>query len=353
MTAAGKLRRAQAERFKLLREDEPVQDRITETAHVKLPNGAAVILARFLPFNFQNTTGREADPAAGGSMYSIIADSNNWLHIVEVAGAGTGNVVLSQASGHMAAFTSLAVDPRQLPEYKIVTGSSDGEVRMHTLNAPPRKRQPARTQPISVPQPPLNHSDQWVPVLSLSANYSPATAPTVRGLSQRYNPVDYADNGTRPITALEFIQKGRSYNILVADDIGRISLHLRNGSISATAQTKGGVAVRCAVAFNNLCALCTDSGIIFYEGKDRRLLQQLCLESRPLVCHLSPLPFLVYKHTHTYAHMHTFTHTHTLTHTHTHTHTIAHTYTNTHIHKHTCTGRRAAGSRPHTRGNRR
>ena len=35
MTAASKLRRAQADRFKLLREDEPVHERIAETANLK------------------------------------------------------------------------------------------------------------------------------------------------------------------------------------------------------------------------------------------------------------------------------------------------------------------------------
>jgi len=175
LTAASKLRRAQTERFKLLREDESVQDRVSETAAVKLPNGASIVLARFLPYNFQNTTGREADPAAGGSMYSIVADSKRWLHIVEVAGAGTGNTVLSQESGHTGAITSMAIDPRHLPEYKILTGSSDGEVRMHTLNAPPRKRTGSRQAPAGEKQPSANQSDTWVPVLALSAQYSPSS----------------------------------------------------------------------------------------------------------------------------------------------------------------------------------
>lgn len=190
MAAASKLRRAQAERYRLLREDEPVQDRITEIASVKLPNGANVVMARFLPFTFQNTTTRGggedkmADPAAGGSMYGIFADSKKWLHIVQVAGTGAGTTVFSQASGHAGAITSIAVDPRQLPEYKILTGSSDGEVRMHTLNAPPRKR--GRNQPAGARQP-VNQSDIWEPVLTLASQYLPSTASSVRGLSQRYH----------------------------------------------------------------------------------------------------------------------------------------------------------------------
>jgi hypothetical protein len=109
-----------------------------------------------------------------------------------------------------------------------------------------------------------------------------ASAPVVRGLSSRYNPVNYSDHGPRPITAVEFIQKGRSFNVLAADDVGRISLHLRNGSISATAQVKGGAAVRCALPFNTFCALCTDTGVVFYEGKDRRMLAQSCMQSQPI-----------------------------------------------------------------------
>jgi hypothetical protein len=62
----------------------------------------------------------------------------------------------------------------------------------------------------------------------------------------------------------------------------RISLHLRNGSISATAYVKSGSAVRCAVTIGTFCALCTDTGIVFYEGKDRRLLSHYCMQSTPL-----------------------------------------------------------------------
>ena len=117
-------------------------------------------------------------------MYGIFADSKKWLHIVQVAGAGTGTTVLSQASGHAGAITSMAVDSRQLPEYKILTGSSDGEVRMHTLNAPPRKR--GRNQPAGARQPVANQSDIWEPLLTLASQYFPSTAAPVRGLSQRY-----------------------------------------------------------------------------------------------------------------------------------------------------------------------
>lgn len=198
LTAASKLRRAQTERFKLLREDESVQDRVSETAAVKLPNGASIVLARFLPYNFQNTTGREADPAAGGSMYSIVADSKRWLHIVEVAGAGTGNTVLSQESGHTGAITSIAIDPRHLPEYKILTGSSDGEVRMHTLNAPPRKRTGSRQAPAGGQQASANQSDTWAPVLALSAQYSPSNGERSHSCGARVNPSRLLIGPVRP-----------------------------------------------------------------------------------------------------------------------------------------------------------
>ena len=40
--------------------------------------------------------------------------------------------------------------------------------------------------------------------------------------------------------------------------------------------------MRCAVTFGTFCALCTDTGIVFYEGKDRRVLSQYCMQSTPL-----------------------------------------------------------------------
>ena len=274
LSAASKLRRVQADRFKLLREDETVQDRISETVSLQMPNSARIVASRFLPFMFSNST-RDADQeAAGGAMYGVVADSKRTLHIFQVAGNDAGVSVLSQASGHVGAITSMAVDTRHLPEYKILTGSSDGEVRMHTLNAPPRRRRNERGVML-----PFNASaDVWLPNLTLASVFVPSAAPAVRGVSTRMHAVDFARNGRRAITAVEFIQKGRTFTILAADEIGRISLHLRNGSISASAQTKNSTGVRCAVPFNTFCALCTDAGVLFYEGKDRRLLNQFCTQ---------------------------------------------------------------------------
>ena len=36
---------------------------------------------------------------------------------------------------------------------------------------------------------------------------------------QRLHPVNYTANGSRPITTVEFVQKGRSYQVLAADDV--------------------------------------------------------------------------------------------------------------------------------------
>lgn len=40
--------------------------------------------------------------------------------------------------------------------------------------------------------------------------------------------------------------------------------------------------MRCGVPFNTFIALCTDNGIAFYEGKDRRMLRESCMESHSL-----------------------------------------------------------------------
>ena len=70
--------------------------------------------------------------------------------------------------------------------------------------------------------------------------------------------------------------------LCAADDAGRLSLHVRNGSMSASALIPGGAAVRCSLHFNTFSALCTDNGVYFYEGKDRRLLKQYCMVTQPL-----------------------------------------------------------------------
>jgi len=43
-------------------------------------------------------------------MYSSISDSKRWLYVVEIAGAGAGNTVFSQDSGHVCVISSMAID---------------------------------------------------------------------------------------------------------------------------------------------------------------------------------------------------------------------------------------------------
>ena len=45
-------------------------------------------------------------------------------------------------------------------------------------------------------------------------------APDDAGLTTRYNPVNYTNAGPRPITSVEFIQKGSSFNVLAVNDVG-------------------------------------------------------------------------------------------------------------------------------------
>eukprot|EP00288_Rhodomonas_lens_P005052 CAMPEP_0177737270 /NCGR_PEP_ID=MMETSP0484_2-20121128/25795_1 /TAXON_ID=354590 /ORGANISM="Rhodomonas lens, Strain RHODO" /LENGTH=183 /DNA_ID=CAMNT_0019251039 /DNA_START=38 /DNA_END=586 /DNA_ORIENTATION=+ len=107
ISASQKIRRQQAERLRLQKEQEPIPDRFKQVSTLSPPSGAQILQSRFLPFSESNGTKQM-------NRYLVGADSRGMLHVF----TSDGEVLSSMDTGHSGAITAMAVDSRQSAEYK-------------------------------------------------------------------------------------------------------------------------------------------------------------------------------------------------------------------------------------------
>jgi len=83
------------------------------------------------------------------------------------------------------------------------------------------------------------------------------------------------------IAHVELLPKGRSFSILAADENGRVSVHLRNGSVVATdllVGNNGDRELANAVAVSKTwAAIAHGDRISFYDGNSRKLTRVRCM----------------------------------------------------------------------------
>lgn len=64
-----------------------------------------------------------------------------------------------------------------------------------------------------------------------------------------------SEDGRQPITAVDFVPKGRSFNLIVGDALGRFSMHNRNGTGTASARIETGGPITAFYGWGTVCAL--------------------------------------------------------------------------------------------------
>ena len=116
----------------------------------------------------------------------------------------------------------------------------------------------------------------WDIKIILESAFYPAKSEPIRGLSRRHHVLDFTQQGKLPISMVEFAVKGRSYNIVAVDSAGRLSTHMRNGTLTGSVMLPGKGAPKCLYMWKSVAAFCTDAGMAFYETKERRLLTSTC-----------------------------------------------------------------------------
>ena len=230
------------------------EDPVRLVGNLQLPVKAKVAAVQWLPFK---------DAAAGGHVMNklmIAGDVKGMLHVVDTS----GSTLKSLPSGHSGAVTAISVTKQHEHECTVVTGGAQGDVRIHTISRPPRYNL----------KPPLDQkggarkSVEWTPLVRLIAHFAPSTAEPLLGLGPDHFGADLA--GGKAIAEVVLVPRGRrSYNLLVSDAAGRLSVHMQNGSLIASHEVEGSVEAHAET--KSWAALSVDKRLVLFEPRSRRL----------------------------------------------------------------------------------
>ena len=200
--------------------------------------------------------------SASTSKLMLAGDVKGMLHVLDTS----GRTLVSLPSGHGGAVTTISVTKLHDHECTLVTGGAQGDIRIHTISRPPRYAL----------KPPLDAKNvgrklvEWTPLVRLVAEFSPSTAEPLAGLGPHHFAVDLS--GAKSIASVAILPRGRrSYNLLVSDATGRLSVHLRNGSVIASHELEGRATVGAYAYTKTWAALSVDKGLVVLEPRSRTL----------------------------------------------------------------------------------
>jgi hypothetical protein len=262
-----------------------IQERFRAVSQLQVPAKVKITAIRWLPF---------ADVAGNKRMSKLLVASDNKgsLHIFN----SRGSLISSHSTGNTHPITALDVSKKWDGECKIITGHSNGEVRVFTISRPPQHeipsvvasqhiqnvegrlrdlRKDAQKQKVAAKFLP-SVKQSWEPILEVVSSFFPSNSASVAWANFSHLAVDFT-GPQQPIAFVDVIHKSKnSFNILVGDSAGRASLHVRNGSIVSSFQVPGNSS-RCAVSWNNYAAVCAQQGIVFYDTRDRSMYPTRCV----------------------------------------------------------------------------
>jgi len=228
---------------------------------LQLPSKAKVSAVHWLPFKDMNANGRVMNTLL------LAADVKGQLHILDK----TGRIVSSVASGHIGAVTAMIVSKQHEYECMVVTGGAHGDIRIHSISRPPRHT-------LKPPLDPKNSGGKktvWQPLVRLVTHFSPSTVEMLAGLGPAHFRADC--QGAKAIESVEFVPRGRnSYHLLVSDAAGRVSVHMKNGTLIASHQLEAKHKIEGHAATKVWTALSIDKKLVIYEPRHRRLEPVAC-----------------------------------------------------------------------------
>lgn len=209
-------------------------------AKFRIPKGAKATSVRWLPYPNTNSNKKM-------NRLLVASDAKGSLHFFDESGT-----LLSSHPTGSSTVTSMSVCPRWDGEMKVFTAGSAGEARSFSVSPPPRHRLPQEAaQRHSAmldeqrakagfrgggPKIQPDASSTWAPMVSQTANFIPSTMEMLPWDNRTKLTADMSA-GPKPLKFVEWVARGKaSYNTIVGDSAGRVSVHIKNGTILASFQ---------------------------------------------------------------------------------------------------------------------
>jgi len=242
------------------------EDPVRFTSKMQLPIKAKPSVVQWLPFKDLETRG------ATMNKLMLLADVKGQLHIVDKE----GSLIFSMPSGHSGAVTAMAVSKQHENECTVVTGGSQGDIRIHTMSRPPRHS-------LKPPLDPKNANSKkavdWQPIVRLVGQFSPSSAEPLDGLGVAHFGADL--QGAKPIASVQIIPRGKtSHNLLVSDAAGRLSVHTKNGSLIGSHELEPQGPIGGHAVSKTWTALSIDKQLALFDPRQRKI-HSVCPANMP------------------------------------------------------------------------
>jgi WD40 repeat protein len=226
---------------------------------MELPDKAKVSVVEWLPFKDMIVHGRLMNTLL------LAGDVKGQLHIID---SKSGTTILSLSSGHVGAVTAMVVTKRHDQTCTVATGGEQGDIRIHVISRPPRYtlKQQLDLKGTNTP----SKAAAWVPLVRLITHFAPSTVDLLDGLGPAHLRANL--EGPKAIESLDFIPRGKSsYNILASDSDGRLTVHLKNGSLIASRHLETSRPIQRHAVTKTWTALSLDKKLFIFEPRLRNV----------------------------------------------------------------------------------
>jgi hypothetical protein len=255
-------------------------------ARFRLPKGAKPTGLKWLPYPNSNSPVREMNRLL------VASDSKGSLHFFDDAGR---HISSHQTGGN--SITSMSVGGKWDGELKVFTAGGGGEVRTFSVSPPPRHIAPPgvieehsrviderlakgeNSKPSGVKLQP-DAAAKWEPMVLEVSRFHPTKVEMLPWDNSSKAMADLS-GPPKPIKFVDYVQRGKiSYNTIVGDSEGRVSVHIRNGTLLSSFQIPGGIPPPdhrgCVLSTGSWTAVCAKSGLAFYSVQPRHLHPARC-----------------------------------------------------------------------------
>eukprot|EP00960_Hanusia_phi_P077803 768743-Hanusia_phi.AAC.6 len=223
--------------------DDPLEDGLKLSLQTQLKLKGKPVMLRWLPFSTMSAHGDVK------RMFAAV-DSKGFLHVLDTS----GRVLSSWPCGHAASVTSMAVSSAAGNVCYIATGSKNGEVRIHSMPAPPKFEISPSSSMMALKKARKIGRDGWKPALSHVHNFFPARASRLEKISNRSFEVSESSPAAE-ITTMQLLHKGKSLNVVVGDAGGKMFWTLLNGSLVSSRHVSQSQQTAMDVKIEDLAAL--------------------------------------------------------------------------------------------------
>jgi hypothetical protein len=161
----------------------------------------------------------------------------------------------------------MVVSKKHEHECTVLTAGAQGDIRVHGILRPPRYM---LKPPLEMMKAGGRKILEWRPTVRFIRQIVPSTAEPLPGLGPKHFRTSL--QGAKAISSLGMIPRGRNtYNILASDESGRMSVHMKNGTLIGSLKLNATTGIQQHALSKTWSAMSVDKKLMIFESRHRVL----------------------------------------------------------------------------------